>query len=93
MTILQELFYGNIVPNDDGFDYNSGYGRAMRVIADNEEKLLMLLKDVERRLFVNFRDAQSTLNSITAEEKFIQGFKMGALIMIEVLKSQKESSP
>jgi hypothetical protein len=89
MTILQELFYGNINPNDGGFNSNSEYGKAMRMIADNEEKLLALLKDTEKNLFVGFRDAQFMLNGITVEEKFIQGFKIGMLVMIEVMESQK----
>ena len=89
MSILKELFYGNITPNEGYFDCHSEYGKAMRVIADNERKLLALLKDAEKNLFVGFRNAKSALNSITAEEKFVQGFKMGALMMIEVIRSQK----
>jgi len=92
MTILQDLFYGNIAPNAGRLERNSQYAKAMQVIADSEEKLLALLKDAERNLFIDFSDAQSTLNGITVEEKFIQGFKLGALIMIEVTASRNEEA-
>ncbi len=89
MTILQDLFYGNIDPNTGSFDKDSEYGKAMRTIADNEEKLLVLLNGTEKNLFLDFTNAQSSINGITAEEKFIHGFKLGALIMIEVMGSRK----
>ena len=91
MSVLQELFYGNIIPNAGGFDKNSEYGKAMKQIEENEEKLLALLKDTEKRLFIEFANAQSRLNGITAEEKFIEGFKLGMLMMAEVAGSFQEA--
>jgi hypothetical protein len=91
MTILQDLFYGNIAPHAGRFDSHSEYGKAMQVIADNEAKLLILLKDTEKNLFVGFRDAQSELNAITAEEKFIQGFRLGALMMLDIAGGWREA--
>lgn len=89
MTVLQELFYGSILPNSGTFDRTSEYGKAIHLIDCNEAKLLALLKDTEKSVFIDFRDAQLKLNSITAEENFIQGFKMGALIIFEVFEKQR----
>jgi len=91
MSILQDLFYGNITPNLGGFDRNSQYGKAMKQIEENEEKLLTLLKDTEKKLFIDFANAQSRLNGITAEEKFIEGFKLGMLMIIEITGSHQEA--
>ncbi len=93
MTILQDLFYGNMSPNDGRFDSHSEYGQAMRVLADSEQKLLALLQDAEKNLFVDFRDAQAALNGITAEEKFIQGFTLGALMMLEITGGRSTAGP
>jgi len=89
MTILQELFYGNIFSHNDTFDRDSEYGKAIQLIDCNETKLLALLDDTQKSLFTDFREAQVTLNNITAEESFIQGFKMGALIMLEVFEKER----
>lgn len=89
MTILQDLFYGNVAPDTGSFDQDSEYGKAMQTIADHEEKLLVLLNGTEKGLFLGFTNAQSLINSVTAEENFIHGFKLGALIMIEVMGSSK----
>ncbi|MEN6327550.1 MAG: DUF6809 family protein [Syntrophomonas sp.] len=88
MTILQELFYGNIFPNNGTFDRNSEYGRVIQLIDGNEAKLLALL-NTEKSLFIDFCNAQLTLNNITAEENFIQGFKTGALIIFEVFERRR----
>ena len=88
MTILQDLFHGNITPDDSGFDRNSKYGRAMQAVAEHEERLLALINDEEKSLFISFRDAQAALNGIAAEENFILGFRIGARIMIEVIEGR-----
>lgn len=89
MSILQELFYGNIFPHNDTFERDSEYASAIQLIDCSETKLLALLNDTDKSLFIDFRDAQLTLNNITAEENFIQGFKMGALIILEVFEKQR----
>ena len=90
MTILQDLFYGNILPNTDRFDESSVYAKTIQTIDDNEEKLLSLLKDREKKLFIDFCDAYSSLNGFTAEKKFILGFRLGALMMLEIIGYKKE---
>jgi len=89
MSILKELFYGNVFPHNDTFDRNSEYGKAIQLIDCIEAKLLALLNDTEKSLLIDFCDAQLTLNNITAEENFIKGFKMGALIIFEVFEKQR----
>jgi len=86
MSILQEIFYGNIFPHNDTFERDSEYGRAIQLIDCIEAKLLALLNDTEKSLLIEFCDAQLTLNNITAEENFIQGFKMGTFIILEVFE-------
>jgi len=90
MTVLQDLFYGNILPNTDRFEENSAYAKTIRTISHNEEKLLALLQDRDRKRFIDFSDAFSSLNGFTAERKFVLGFKLGARMMIEVIGNREE---
>ena len=83
--ILEELYFGNIDPNSKQFIRGSDFDKAMRVIAENEEKLTERLSDQDKSLFCEFSNAQSEINSMTAVENFILGFRLGAKIMLEVM--------
>jgi hypothetical protein len=84
-SILEELYFGNINPNSKQFIRGSDFDRAMQMLATNEEKLTKQLNGEEKLLFCEFSNAQSEINSITAIENFIDGFRLGAKIMMEIM--------
>ncbi len=86
--MLEELYYGNINPNEQIFIKDSQYGKAMKIISGNEEKLTGLLEGKGLDLFLDFVNAQSEVNGITAVENFINGFRIGALMMLDILSEQ-----
>jgi len=83
-SVLEELYTGNIDPNTSYFERNSAYGKVMGRISENEDKLLKLLNEPEKSMFMAFMGAQMELDSLTAIEKFSIGFKLGTLLMVEV---------
>ena len=87
-NILEELYFGNIDPNAQSFDRTSNFGKAMQVTVDTEEELLKLLEGREKQLFRDFVAAQSEIVGITAVEKFVKGFKLGARIGLEILSDE-----
>ena len=46
MNILKELYYGNVKPYAKYFDRNSEYGKFVKIISDNEEKLTAYLNAI-----------------------------------------------
>ena len=58
------------------------------VFTDNEEKLTLLLTGKEKDLFLDFANAQSSVNAVTAIENFIIGFRLGIRIGIEVMDGE-----
>ena len=48
--MLEELYFGNINPNEKQFDPSSEYAENMQIIVDNEEKLTLLLTGKEKDL-------------------------------------------
>ena len=84
-SILTELYFGNIGPNTQSFDRYSALGKAMQVVADNEAKLIELLDGKEKKLFLEFVNAQMEVNGCTSLDKFIFGFKFGAQVMLEAM--------
>jgi len=88
-SVLEELFFGNIDPNTGTFAPNSEYSKAMQAVCNNEEKLTGLLDGKEKSLFLDFANAYSTINGATAVEKFVYGFTLGALLMMEVMEKKE----
>lgn len=86
--MLEELFYGNINPNEKQFIRGTDFDRAMRTLSENEDKLTELLDGKEKKLFLDLVNAQSSVNGITAVEGFINGFRLGARIALEMLSDE-----
>lgn len=55
----------------------------MHIIDENEEILLKLLEGKERKLFLDLVNAQSEVDGNSAVENFMNGFKLGARIIVE----------
>ncbi len=91
MRMLEELYYGNINPNAKQFKHDSTYGKAMAIASENEEYLLRLLKDKEKRLLIDFVNAQSTICGEMSVEHFIMGFRLGAQMGFEVMRFNRYS--
>jgi len=83
--MLEELYFGNINPNEKQFIRNSDFDRAIQIISANEAKLTELLDGKEKNLFLQLVNAQSEINGITGVESFICGFRLGARIVIEIM--------
>lgn len=86
--MLEELYFGNINPNVKRVIRDSRYDRAMRVVSENEEKLTLLLDGKAKSLFLDFVNAHSEVNGITGVESFIDGFRLGARITIEIMDQE-----
>lgn len=86
--MLEELFYGNINLNDQTFIRNTDFDKAMRTLSGNEDKLTELLDSKEKKLFLDLVNAQSVVNGTTAVENFINGFRLGARIALEILSDE-----
>lgn len=86
--MLEELYYGNINPNERQFIRNTDFDRAMRTLSENEDKLTELLDGKEKTLFLDLVNAQSSVNGITAVEGFINGFRLGARMALEIMSDE-----
>ena len=87
-NILEDLYFGNINPNEKQFVRNSDYDKTIQAIAESEDKLNEFLTGKEKSLFLDYVNAQSKINSITAIEYFTDGFRIGAKIMLEVMSDK-----
>ena len=79
MLILEDLYLGDIRPNERGFKRNSQYAKAL------DDELTALLNERAKKLFEDFMDAQREVTVLTDCETFCYAFKLGAKIMLDVL--------
>jgi len=82
-SILEEFAYGNISLEAQFFKRDSGYGRAMKLVSCNEQKLLDRLGADDKNLFQKYIDAQGEVNQLTAIKNFIYGYKLGLIMTAE----------
>ena len=83
--MLEELYFGNINPNEQQFIRGTDFDKSMRVLSDSENKLTELLDGKEKKLFLDLVNAQGIINGTTAVESFINGFRLGARIALEIM--------
>jgi len=87
--VLSELYFGNIQPNVKDFNRNSKFGKAMKKASENEQVLLELLDEKEKELFIEFVNAESEIVGLTGLDAFVDGFRLGANILIETITEEK----
>ena len=81
--ILEELFYGNINPQDKQFNRGTKFDEAVRLLSKNEQKLIAMLDEKEKDLFDKFKDCQDEIDKYNSEDAFVAGFRLGARLVIE----------
>ena len=82
---LEDFYYGNITPCERQMVPGSELKRAADRVARCESQLLERLDETERALLTELVKAQHTIDSITALENFILGFRLGIRMMAECM--------
>ncbi|MBD5115558.1 MAG: hypothetical protein HDT46_10265 [Ruminococcaceae bacterium] len=85
MRILEELWYGNI--NDSRFlKNNAKLTEMLNLLSRNADNLMENLSEKEKEIFEKYKDCSAEISQIKECENFIKGFRLGALIMLEVME-------
>ena len=83
--ILEDLYYGNITPNEQQMTPNSELKRAVDRVTNFEKQLMKQLSEAEQEILTKLIQSQHEINSITATENFILGFRLGIRLMAECM--------
>ena len=84
MHILEDLWGGKVNLHEKGFP-SEQYARAMQQLANCGEKLMGILNEEQNKLFEEYVNDQLEVSFIADCAVFIDGFKLGAKIMLDVL--------
>ena len=82
---LEDLYYGNITPNDQRMVPGSEMKKAVDRVTGCEKQLMEQLGETEETILTKLIRSQHEINSIAALENFILGFRLGVKIMAECM--------
>ncbi len=82
---LEDLYYGNITPNEQRMVPGSEMAKAVTRVTSCEKQLMEQLGEAEQTILTKFVRSQHEINSITATENFILGFRLGVRLMVECM--------
>ena len=83
--ILEELWYGNICPNENTPVKSKELSELRKFIAEHHDTLHASLNESQKNLLEKFDDCFAELTSITERDIFVYAFCLGAKIAIEVM--------
>ena len=85
MLFLEEFWNGNIAPGEGRYHSKKEYKDAWRLVESTEDKLKEQLSSEDFELFTQYQEAEGKPGDIANADIFIEGFRMGALIVMDVL--------
>ena len=92
MTILENLWYGNIRPVEEYVDGNTEYKSLLRLVDKNRENFEATLSPEQAELFEKFYTAVNEMNAAAEIEAFSYGFRLGVRLMIEAFSGIKDEA-
>lgn len=87
---LSDLFLGNIPLCERSIPTGSALQRLSKRLALQEEKLYETLDEDGKAQLDQILNTQLEMDSVTAEENFILGFRLGVRLMVECLSEGSE---
>ena len=85
MNFIEELYYGNINPNEKRYDKDTHYAKTMRKFCDSENELGKMLNGKPLHLVNDLINASDEIVAITSIENFKLGFRLGVQMICDSL--------
>ena len=82
---LEDLYFGNIKPNEQDIAPNSELRRATDRVTRLENQLTEQLGEAGQAALAKLIESQQEIDSITALENFILGFRLGIRLISECM--------
>ena len=89
MSIIKELWHGNIAPQDDSRNNSPEMKELMEYMARHHDELLKTMTDEQKKIFEKFDDCWSEYMSLAEAAIFEYAFKLGARLTMEIHNDDK----
>lgn len=93
MNILEELWYGNIYPNEQSIRKDSEYAQALRKAAAEKDSLLPSLSPELQTGIEKLLDVQMDAAVIAERDAFVMGFRLATQIIVDGLTYPPITTP
>jgi hypothetical protein len=81
MTLLENLWYGNVHPIEGFLEGNKEYKNLLRIAAKDQERLSAFLSPEQAELFEKYDSAVKEMNATAEVAAFSYGFRLGVRLM------------
>ena len=89
-SMIKELWYGNIVPQEDSRQNTAEMKQLLEYISRQKTDLLKTMTDEQKEIFQKFHDCWSEYASLSDEALFEYAFRLGARLVMEAQKDSEE---
>ena len=83
MTLLEDLWYGNLNPHEAILTENRQYKHLLSLMGRNRDELSETLNDKQQETLEKYDEAMNEMHSIAEVEAFSYGFRLGVRLMIK----------
>lgn len=87
MNTLEDLYYGNLFPHEKCAKLNDEVKELLKLLNRNEEKLTATFSEEQKITFEKYKDCNREISEISEREIFLNGFRLGAKIIVDVVNN------
>lgn len=91
MTILEELYYGNICPTDDILLPNSKTNQMLVLLDRHKQTVENSLNMEQKTAFLKLNDCREELSQLVECEAFVQGFSLATKIITQAMLTRSQN--
>ena len=84
-NILEELWYGNIIPMEHSIGGNAHIKKLINLMGKNRENLSGTLNDSQKDLLAKYDDAVNEMYAEIEKDAFMYGFRLASRIVSDTL--------
>ncbi len=77
-NIIEDLYYGNIEPQELTTEITPRLKKKLSNLAEKEEQLTARLSGEDKKLFQNYVSSYIEFSTVSNADSFISGFRLGA---------------
>lgn len=83
MTVLEDLWYGNLNPHETFLNGNCRFKHLLSLMGKNRDKLSDTLTEQQKELLEKYDDAGNGMHSLAEQAAFQCGFSLGVRLVME----------
>ncbi|SME96975.1 DUF6809 family protein [Paenibacillus barengoltzii] len=89
-SIVEDIFYGNLRPEERLVPTDPDYRPLNKKISDLMQEAKVSFSEKDFAKLEQILDLNGESNSMVIREAFVQGFRIGALVMVEVFCGEEK---